>query len=45
MGKDLPYAQRPDAMKVFNEQATTIPTHLVKTVTLARVQQDQRRAD
>ena len=34
MSQDLPYPLRPDAMKVFNEQATTIPEQLVKTVTL-----------
>lgn len=34
MSEQLPYALRPDAMKVFIEQATTIPEHLVSTVTL-----------
>ena len=32
MSQDLPYTLRPDAMRVFNEQATTIPTALVQTV-------------
>ncbi len=34
MGESLPYALRPDAMKVFVEQSATIPPHLVSTVTL-----------
>ena len=34
MAQSLPYALRPDAMKVYVEQATTIPAHLVSTVTL-----------
>lgn len=34
MAEPLPYPNRPEAMKVFIEQATTIPTHLVSTVTL-----------
>ena len=33
-GTELPYAIRPDAMKVFVEQARTIPAHLARTVTL-----------
>ncbi len=34
MAERLPFAQRPEAMQVFVEQATTIPPHLVSTVTL-----------
>lgn len=34
MSERLPYALRPEAMQVFVEQATTIPPHLVSTVTL-----------
>ncbi len=34
MAEPLPYKLRPDAMKVFVEQAATIPAHLVGTVTL-----------
>jgi multiple sugar transport system substrate-binding protein len=34
MNQPLDYALRPDAMKVYVEQATTIPDHLVRTVTL-----------
>ena len=34
MTQALPYKLRPDAMKVYVEQATTIPSHLVSTVTL-----------
>ena len=34
IGEALPYTLRPEAMAVFNEQTTTIPTHLVSTVTL-----------
>ena len=34
MSAPLPYALRADAMQVFVEQATTIPPHLVSTVTL-----------
>ena len=34
MQQDLKFAQRPDAMKVFVTQATTIPPHLVRTVTM-----------
>ena len=34
MTEALPYALRPDAMKVFVEQSSTIPAHLVSTVTL-----------
>ena len=34
MSGRLPYALRPEAMQVFVEQATTIPPHLVSTVTL-----------
>ena len=44
MTQQLDYALRPDAMKVFVEQATTIPDHLVRTVTMPNVQQDQRGA-
>jgi multiple sugar transport system substrate-binding protein len=34
MGQDLPFALRPEAMKVFVTQASTIPPHLVSTVTM-----------
>jgi multiple sugar transport system substrate-binding protein len=34
MQQQLEYALRPDAMKVYVEQATTIPDHLVRTVTM-----------
>ena len=34
MRQQLDYALRPDAMKVYVEQATTIPDHLVRTVTM-----------
>ena len=34
MNADLDYALRPDAMKVYIEQARTIPDHLVRTVTM-----------
>jgi len=34
MKQELAYAQRPDAMKVYVEQARTIPDHLVRTVTM-----------
>ncbi|MFI5014678.1 MAG: ABC transporter substrate-binding protein [Hyphomicrobiales bacterium] len=34
MGEDLAYALRPEAMKVFVQQSTTIPAHLVSTVTM-----------
>jgi ABC-type glycerol-3-phosphate transport system substrate-binding protein len=34
MDIDLPFATRPDAMKVFVEQSRTIPDHLARTVTL-----------
>jgi len=34
MNSDLEYALRPDAMKVYIEQARTIPDHLVRTVTM-----------
>jgi ABC-type glycerol-3-phosphate transport system substrate-binding protein len=34
METELQYAQRPDAMKVYIEQARTIPDHLVRTVTM-----------
>jgi multiple sugar transport system substrate-binding protein len=34
MSQQLDYALRPDAMKVYVEQATTIPDHLVRTVTM-----------
>jgi multiple sugar transport system substrate-binding protein len=34
MAEPLPYPNRPEAMKVFIEQATTIPAHLISTVTL-----------
>jgi multiple sugar transport system substrate-binding protein len=34
MDVELPYATRPDAMKVFVEQSRTIPDHLARTVTL-----------
>ena len=34
MSERLPFALRPEAMQVFVEQATTIPPHLVSTVTL-----------
>ena len=34
MQQDLKFAQRADAMKVFVTQATTIPPHLVRTVTM-----------
>lgn len=33
-GGGVSYAQRPDAMAVFNRQTSTIPSHLVKTVTM-----------
>lgn len=32
--RDLPYKLRPDAMKVFVQQASTIPLHMVSTETL-----------
>ena len=34
MHADLEYALHPDAMKVYIEQAHTIPDHLVRTVTM-----------
>jgi len=34
MGQDLPFAFRPEAMKVFVVQSGTIPAHLVNTVTM-----------
>jgi len=34
METELEYALRPDAMKVYIEQARTIPDHLVRTVTM-----------
>ncbi len=34
MSAPLPYALRPEAMEVFVKQATTIPPHMVSTVTL-----------
>jgi multiple sugar transport system substrate-binding protein len=34
METELQYALRPDAMKVYIEQARTIPDHLVRTVTM-----------
>jgi len=34
MDADLEYALRPEAMKVYIEQARTIPDHLVRTVTM-----------
>ena len=34
MNADLEYALRPAAMKVYIEQARTIPDHLVRTVTM-----------
>jgi ABC-type glycerol-3-phosphate transport system substrate-binding protein len=34
MATELPFAVRPDAMKVFVEQSRTIPDHLARTVTL-----------
>ena len=34
IGEKIPYGLRPDAMQVFVQQATTIPPHLVGTVTL-----------
>jgi multiple sugar transport system substrate-binding protein len=34
MAEALPYALRPEAMKVFVEQSATIPPHLVSTVTM-----------
>jgi len=34
MSERLPFALRPEAMQVFVEQATTIPPHMVGTVTL-----------
>ena len=34
MNQQLEYALRPDAMKVYVEQARTIPDHLVRTVTM-----------
>jgi ABC-type glycerol-3-phosphate transport system substrate-binding protein len=34
MSADLEYPLRPDAMKVYIEQARTIPDHLVRTVTM-----------
>jgi len=34
MGQDLPFALRPELMKVFVVQAGTIPAHLVSTVTM-----------
>jgi multiple sugar transport system substrate-binding protein len=34
MDTELPFAIRPDAMKVFVEQSRTIPDHLARTVTL-----------
>jgi multiple sugar transport system substrate-binding protein len=34
MGQDLPFALRPELMKVFVTQSATIPAHLVSTVTM-----------
>jgi multiple sugar transport system substrate-binding protein len=34
MSERLPYALRPEAMQVFVEQSSTIPAHLVSTVTM-----------
>ncbi|SED25117.1 multiple sugar transport system substrate-binding protein [Rhizobiales bacterium GAS188] len=34
MTERLPYALRPDAMEVFVKQSSTIPSHLVRTVTM-----------
>src|SRR4029077_19329013 len=34
MQQGVTYATRPDAMKVYVQQASTIPEHLVRTVTL-----------
>ncbi len=36
MARELTYALRPDAMRVFNQQAATIPSRLVETVTMPK---------